>query len=226
MSRSAIFFLLVIAPALAIVMVLLGVETIPTNPLGWFLFLMGIAYSAGVVIVYWVRRERFWEARAGGTMVQEETGDRSYWLIVAGMLATFYIPPFEYLFFAGILPRTDWIKTTGVILVILGVILFVWARRVMRAFYSGHVSVLKGQRLVQSGPYHVIRHPAYAGYLLMAIGVGIGYSSIAGQAAILFLLLPGLMYRMNMEEKLLLAQFGDEYRDYLRRTKRLIPGVW
>jgi protein-S-isoprenylcysteine O-methyltransferase len=142
------------------------------------------------------------------------------------MLATFYIPPFEHLFFAAVLPRTDWTKATGVILVILGVVLFAWARRVLRAFYSGHVSVIEGQRLVQSGPYRVIRHPAYAGYFLIALGIVIGYSSLAGLVAILLLLLPGLVYRISVEEKLLLKQFDEEYRTYTLKTKRLIPFIW
>ena len=52
MSQIAKFFLLVVAPILAMLLALLGVETIPANPLGWFLLLVGVVYIAGVVIVY------------------------------------------------------------------------------------------------------------------------------------------------------------------------------
>jgi protein-S-isoprenylcysteine O-methyltransferase Ste14 len=45
-------------------------------------------------------------------------------------------------------------------------------------------------------------------------------------AAILALILPALAYRMQVEEKLLIQEFGDQYRAYSRRTKRLVPGVW
>ena len=226
MSRIATFFLLVIAPVLALLLALLGVETLPTNPLGGFLLLVGIAYTAGVVIVYWIRKERFWESSVSGATTQEARGDRSYWLITAGMLAVFYLPPIEYLYFVAILPRTHWMSSSSVGLVLLGVALFVWARRTLRTNYSGHISVKSGQTLVQSGPYRFIRHPAYVGYLLMALGISLGYSSITGLAAIPVLLLPGLIYRMKVEEKLLADHFGEAYCQYIRTTKRLIPGIW
>lgn len=226
MSRTAKFFLIVIAPILAILLALLGVETLRTNPLGWFLLLVGAAYPAGVVIVYWIRKESFWESSLGGATTQEERGDRSYWLIIAGMLAVFYLPPIEYLYFAARLPRTGWISSGGVGLVILGTALFAWARRTLRVNYSGHVSVKSEQTLVQSGPYRIIRHPAYAGYLLMGLGISVGYSSLTGLAAILVLLLPGMIYRMKVEEKLLTDHFGEIYRQYIHTTKRLVPGIW
>jgi protein-S-isoprenylcysteine O-methyltransferase Ste14 len=225
-SHIARFFLLVIAPALAILLALLGVESIHTNPLGWFLLLVGVSYTAGLVIVYHIRKERFWDSTVSGATTQEEHGDRSYWLITAGMLAGFYLPPVEYLYLSNVLPRTHWMVISGLGLVILGVVLFIWARRSLRANYSGHVSVKSGQILVQSGPYRVIRHPAYAGYLLMALGLSLGYSSLAGLASVLVLLLPGLVYRMNVEEKLLTEHFGEAYRRYTSMVKRLIPGIW
>jgi protein-S-isoprenylcysteine O-methyltransferase Ste14 len=226
MSRIAIFFLRVIAPILALLLALLGVETIHTNPLGWFLLLVGVTYAAGLVVVFLIRKERFWDSTVSGSMTQEERGDRSYWLITAGMLAGFYIPPLEYLYFSNVLPRTNWMAISGLGLVILGVVLFIWARRSLQANYSGHVSVKSGQTLVQSGPYRVIRHPAYAGYLLMALGISLGYSSLTGLASVLLFLLPGMVYRMNVEEKYLTEHFGEAYCQYASKVKRLIPGLW
>jgi protein-S-isoprenylcysteine O-methyltransferase Ste14 len=85
---------------------------------------------------------------------------------------------------------------------------------------------MTGQELVQRGPYRIIRHPAYAGYLLMAFGISLGYSSIVGLIAIPVLLLPGLVYRMELEEKFLAGYFGETYHQYFRITKRLLPGIW
>ena len=65
MNRFTITFLVVVTPILAICLAWLGLATIPTNPLGWFLLLTGIAYTAGTVIFIVFRRQRFWEARAG-----------------------------------------------------------------------------------------------------------------------------------------------------------------
>ncbi len=226
MSRIATFFLLVVAPILAMLLALLGVETLRANPLGWFLLLAGVAYTAGVVIVYFIRKERFWESALDGATTHEERGDRSLWFIALGMSAAFYLSPLEYMFVAAVLPRNAWMSFSGAGLVAVGIVLLVWARRALRQSYSGHISVKSGQTLVQDGPYRFIRHPAYAGYLLMALGISWGYSSLGGLISLLALLLPSLVYRMSLEEKLLAGHFGEAYRQYARRVKRLIPGLW
>ena len=226
MSRAAIFFLVVFALGFAFVIGLLGWVTLKTNLLGWFLLLVGVAYLVGVVVVYWFRKERFWGPRAGGTMLKEESDDRSFWLIVIGMIAAFFLPPIEYLVAPALLPRVGWMQASGLTLIVLGSALFIWARRTLGKFYSGHVSVVEGQPLVQSGPYHFIRHPAYAGYFLMALGIAIGYSSLLGLAAVILLLLPVLIYRLRLEDKLLAGHFGNEFKKYAAGTKCLIPGVW
>ena len=63
MSRLAVFFLMIVAPALSICLALLGLETLGENMLGWFLLVFGIAYPAGGVIFYFIRREPFWESQ-------------------------------------------------------------------------------------------------------------------------------------------------------------------
>jgi protein-S-isoprenylcysteine O-methyltransferase Ste14 len=226
MSRTARFFLLAIAPLMAVALAVLGIKTLSTNPLGWFLLLVGTAYVGGLIAVYLVRRQRFWESHLGGAASEEEQGDRSFWMIALGMSAAFYLSPMEYIYLPASLPRSEWMSFSGAGLVVLGTVLFIWARRALGKNYSGHLSVKAGQKLVQHGPYRLIRHPAYAGYLLMSLGISLGYSSLAGVASILALLLPGLVYRMKVEENLLNGHFGESYRQYIITTKRLIPWIW
>ena len=226
MNRFAVFFLVFITLGLAILLALLGAATIRSNLLGWFLLVTGLIYFFGVIIVYWIRRIQFWRPRAKGEFVKEEQNDWSFWLIVIGMISVFYLPPLEYIFLPSAFPRMDWMQGTGLLLIIIGSAIFIWARRTLGKFYSGHVSVIEGQLLVQSGPYRFIRHPAYAGYLLMSLGLALGYSSLAGLAAILFLLLPSVIYRIRVEDKMLAEHFGNDFKIYAARAARLIPGVW
>jgi protein-S-isoprenylcysteine O-methyltransferase Ste14 len=226
MSRMAIFFLVVCALGLALVIGWLGWMTVQTNLVGWFLLLVGSAYLVGVIVVYWYRKERFWGPRAGGTILKEEDNDSSFWWIVIGMIAAFFLPPIEYLFLPTILPRITWMEVAGLIIIFLGSVLFIWARRTLGNFYSGHVSVVEGQPLVRSGPYHFIRHPAYAGYLLIAFGIALGFSSLLGFIVILLLLLPSVIYRLSVEDKLLAKHFGEQFGIYADKTARLIPGIW
>jgi protein-S-isoprenylcysteine O-methyltransferase Ste14 len=226
MSRLAFLFLMILAPAMAIFLALLGLETLGTNFLGWFLLVFGIAYPAGGVIYYFIRRDPFWKAAEGTGVVREEKGDRSFWAILPGFLAVFFGPPIEWIYLPSVLPRTPGMQIAGLVIVLLALALLIWARAHLRGLYSGHVEVHAGHRLVTSGPYRVIRHPSYAGFMVMALGIAVGYSSLIGLISAFLLLLPGLAYRIKVEEKLLIEQFGEEYSAYQLRTQKLIPGIW
>lgn len=226
MNRVMVSFLVIICQALALALALLGYKTLPANPLGWFLLLVGVSYIAGIAIVFFLRRERFWESPVNGLVTREEVGDRSFWLISAGMVAAFFCPPLEYLYFPSLWTGSSWMPASGVGLVVLGVGLFLWARRTLNKYYSGHLSIKTGQVLVQTGPYRLIRHPAYAGYFLMGLGISLGYSSLVGLISNLALLLPSITYRMRVEDKLLEQCFGETFQQYKSQVKRFFPGVW
>lgn len=226
MSRLAILFLLVAAPGLSILLAVLGFDTLRVNVLGWFLLLFGIAYPAGGAAYYFIRRKPFWQPHSGAEVAREESGDRSFWLILPGFLAVFFAPPLEWLFMPPVLPRVFGTQLAGLALIIAGLLLHAWARRHIRGLYSGHVEVQADARLVQSGPYRIVRHPGYLGFLLLASGMAIGYSSWIGSAATVILLVPALVYRSRVEERLLVEQFGDQYQRYMSTTRMLIPGVW
>jgi protein-S-isoprenylcysteine O-methyltransferase Ste14 len=223
MSRAAIFFLLFVASSLSLILALLGLETLGTNLLGWLLLVVGIGYAAGVIILYGFLRKHFWEADREA--VQQEHGDRSFWAIMPGMLVSFFASPLEYLYLAWFPPAMS-IQVFGLVLVCLGMLLQVWARTSIKGMYSGHLQVTSGQALVTSGPYRFVRHPSYASLVLLASGIAIGFGSVIGLAAVPLLLLPGLAYRISVEEELLRDGFGDEFNSYARRVKKLIPGVW
>jgi protein-S-isoprenylcysteine O-methyltransferase Ste14 len=212
-------FLLIVGNALAILLALLALETTPTNFLGWFLLAISIAYGAGGVIYLWRSRDEEGVRRT-------ETGNRSFWWILPGFVAIFFAPPVEFLFLPALLPRSLGMELAGLVIIMLGLAIRIWTRMTIGGMYSGYLRVKVGHVLVTDGPYRLVRHPGYTGFVIMALGLCIGYSSLIGLGAIPVLLLPGLAYRMAVEEKLLLAQFDGEFRDYIQKTKRLIPFVW
>ncbi|RPI86970.1 MAG: isoprenylcysteine carboxylmethyltransferase family protein [Chloroflexi bacterium] len=219
MNRLMKIFLIVIAPIMAVSLAYLGVKTLDTNLAGWFLLLMSVAYILGIPLYFWKKRG---EPRAR----REETGDRSFWLVQPGFLIAIFGAPIEYLFLPGLLPRVIWMQVIGLLMLGISVALHSWARQAIRGQFSGHLQIQPEHRLVKNGPYRYIRHPAYLGYLLMALGIAISYSSLISIGAVLVLLLPGLAYRMRVEEKLLAHEFGDEYQVYAQKTQHLIPGLW
>ena len=92
--------------------------------------------------------------------------------------------------------------------------------------WSVTLEIREQHRLVTGGVYRRIRHPMYSSLLLYSIGQLLALPNwLAGPS---YLLTFGTLFllRFHAEEAMLLERFGDEYRAYMSRTKRLVPGVW
>ncbi|HKC18217.1 MAG TPA: isoprenylcysteine carboxylmethyltransferase family protein, partial [Candidatus Dormibacteraeota bacterium] len=72
------------------------------------------------------------------------------------------------------------------------------------------------------GLYRYVRHPSYSGSLLTVLGVLLCSTNWLALACFV-LALPGFLYRIRVEEGALLTALGEPYRDYMARTKRLVP---
>jgi protein-S-isoprenylcysteine O-methyltransferase Ste14 len=117
-------------------------------------------------------------------------------------------------------------ELAGLVIILIGLLLRVWTRLTIGGMYSGYLRIKVGHVLVTGGPYRFVRHPGYAGFVIMALGLALGYSSLIGLIAIPLFLIPGLAYRMRAEERLLSEVFRDDYWAYARRAEKLIPGIW
>ena len=93
-------------------------------------------------------------------------------------------------------------------------------------FFQITVVVQDDHRVVQTGPYRVLRHPSYSGLLLIFLGVGFTFGNWLSVAACLVLPVLGLMPRIRVEEAVLTRRLGEPYRAYSARTRRLVPHVW
>jgi len=82
----------------------------------------------------------------------------------------------------------------------------------------------QARSLVVGGPYHYIRHPLYLAETISIVGILINFFSVAAIALFAVQLFCQVL-RMNYEEKVLSDTF-PEYRAYLRRSARLLPGVY
>jgi len=91
-------------------------------------------------------------------------------------------------------------------------------------FFNTRVTVTSDQVVVDTGPYRLVRHPSYTGALLTLFGILLASTNWLSLACFL-LAIPGMAYRISVEEKALAVGLGQPYRDYMQRTKRLIPFV-
>jgi protein-S-isoprenylcysteine O-methyltransferase Ste14 len=88
------------------------------------------------------------------------------------------------------------------------------------------VEVQSDHALIRDGLYKHVRHPSYFGLMLEFIGLSFYFSNWITQPVILLPVTIALVYRIRIEEQVLLDEFGTGYEDYSRQTARLIPWVW
>lgn len=123
------------------------------------------------------------------------------------------------------LPYSDLAGPIGLVLTFLGAAFAIWARLQLGGNWSGTVTVKQDHTLIRSGPYALVRHPIYTGFLLAVLGVAVivgEYRCLLG-LAVLFLC---FLLKSSMEERFMLEQFGGDYRTYQDQIKALIPFVY
>jgi protein-S-isoprenylcysteine O-methyltransferase Ste14 len=104
----------------------------------------------------------------------------------------------------------------------VGLPLTVWSRARLGRYWSGVVALKHDHRLIQSGPYRLVRHPLYSGLILGAIGWALcvtTWSCLLGA----LVLITCFERRAHKEDALLASEFGAEFEAYRQRTGRLMP---
>ena len=178
-----------------------------------------------VVFYTWIGLELwlgFRRRRLPGGATDHDSGSKS-WLIgsiwttaAVGIGSAFAFPE------AAVQSARTEVFVAGLVLMIAGLALRWYSIWVLGASFTCEVSTRPGQEVVESGPYRWIRHPSYTGGLLTVLGMLVCCANFASLAA-LVLAVAGYAYRIRVEEQALAAHLGSPYRDYMRRTKRLIP---
>ena len=112
----------------------------------------------------------------------------------------------------------------GALLTAIGIGFAIWARVNLGRNWSSRPAMKEHHELVTTGPYAYVRHPIYTGILLAALGTAI-MSSIFGIGMLIFISI-FFALRINKEEKIMLELFPEQYPEYQKRTKRLVPFVW
>jgi protein-S-isoprenylcysteine O-methyltransferase Ste14 len=125
-----------------------------------------------------------------------------------------------------ILPHSATGSTAGLALIVAGLVLRWIAILSLGRQFTVDVAITQGHRLVHTGIYKVLRHPSYTGSLISFFGLGLTFSNYLSMMVIFIPICAAFLYRIHVEEKTLIAAFGDEYRAYSASTKRLIPWIY
>jgi len=119
-----------------------------------------------------------------------------------------------------------WLRYVALALLASGLYIRLAAIITLGRSFSANVAIHDTQKLNTSGFFQYMRHPSYTGMLLIFLALGLG---LRNWLSILLILVPpffALLYRIHVEEAALTNAFGEQYIDYSRTTKRLIPGIY
>ena len=111
----------------------------------------------------------------------------------------------------------------GITVMLFGIALRWYSAGILGKYFTFDIAIHGGQVLIEAGPYCYIRHPSYSGALLTLLGFGMALGNWAGLGAALVCLGAAYGYRIPIEEAALTAALGDSYRQYMERTRRLVP---
>ena len=123
------------------------------------------------------------------------------------------------------LPETAIGLYGGLVLATAGLALAVWARFSLGGNWGTMVELKEDHQLIRSGPYRIVRHPIYSGFMLATLGTAIMERELHALLAFAVIALVW-GYKSRLEEAFLVKQFGGEYELYRKQVKGLIPFVW
>ncbi len=120
----------------------------------------------------------------------------------------------------------SWLQVVSLILIIAGLGLRIAAILNLGKSFSSNVAIQANQTVLKTGLYRWMRHPSYTGLVVIFCSVGVHSQNWIGLLLATVPTTAALLYRIHVEEIALREHFGEEYVDYCRRTRRLIPGIY
>ena len=160
-----------------------------------------------------------------------EYKERNLKLLMAVRLGLFliFLPAFiawlvqpQWITFAA-LPFPEWLRWAGVMLGFANLPLLWWIEATLGKNFNTTLHIREGHTLVTGGPYRWMRHPMYTSLFVLVIAITlISANALIGLPMVLGLSV-SLINRVDREEAVMIEQFGDEYREYMKRSGRFLP---
>jgi len=114
----------------------------------------------------------------------------------------------------------------GMMLAVIGLAIRIASIIILKQHFTYTVTTIDKHELIKTGLYKFIRHPGYLGQLLIFVGMA---ASLSNWLSVIFMVVPtivGYSYRIKIEETFMAEQLGEEYLEYQKRTKKLIPAIY
>ena len=179
------------------------------------------------IYILWIASEVFLSASRRSEKADSENTDKGslklIWIIIviANALAYWVVQqiPLPIL-------TNPVIGYVGLALIVIGMILRFASIASLGKFFTVNVTILEDHKLKQDGFYKYVRHPSYSAALLSFVGYGVSLNNWLSVAIVTLAASTVFLVRIGIEERALTDHFGEEYINYKKKTKRLIPFVY
>jgi protein-S-isoprenylcysteine O-methyltransferase Ste14 len=176
-------------------------------------------------VIRWPHQRRSWKT----AVARDQRKTREKLLLLSNFLGLGVIP-FVYAF-SGFPRFADytfhpWMGWVGAAIMAASLLLFYQVHKELGRNWSDSLQVRETHSLVTHGLYRYVRHPMYSAFFMWGLAqLFLLPNWIAGPAGLIgFAILFG--FRVNHEERMMVEAFGDQYRDYMRRTARIVPWLY
>jgi len=178
-----------------------------------------------IIIALWVAFVVYWAISARSAKKVAHRDLAGVWVRYVGfvivILLIIFLPASFNIAFGA---HTPTVMAIGTILCGAGIAFAIWARWHLGKNWNSGPSIQEGHELVTSGPYRFVRHPIYTGLIVALLGSALATN--VGWFIIFLFLGSTFVWRIDREEKFMMQLFPNEYPEYKKRTRKLIPLIW
>jgi protein-S-isoprenylcysteine O-methyltransferase Ste14 len=118
----------------------------------------------------------------------------------------------------------SWLRWLGALGAASSILLVTWIHRSLGRQYSAELAIQKEHSLVTTGPYSRTRHPMYTALNMFSFSMAVMTSNLLVLFFSVLVIVP-FPWIARAEEEVLIETFGEEYREYMRRTGRFFPRI-
>ena len=163
-------------------------------------------------------------AKAGARSPADRSSTRVLWILIP--VSMFFGFQMEFGLPAASWGYQPWINVLGIAITLAGLAFRWYSIIYLGRFFTVDVAIAADHRVIDTGPYRLIRHPSYSGAVLALVGLGMCYCNWLSLALVVIPPSAAFLWRINIEERALTSALGEAYANYKAHTRRLIPLVY
>jgi len=172
-----------------------------------------------VTLAYWFASAPFThKTRQRETWPKQLRHAIPFYLALYLVFAKRSLGPLDYTLY-----QTSSIEWLGTLVTCAGVAFAFWARFTIGRNWDGYVTLKHGHRLIRTGPYAIVRHPIYTGFVVAFFGSALSAARIDAFVGVAIVTV-SFVHKVRQEETLLTGEFGQAYLDFTRNVPALVPG--